>query len=303
MTINEIPLSQWHQEEEAWWNQYGEYMTFQWKLTPTLNKILKEGLEDDYVNFLFQPNEKLLDVGCGSGWLSMFFAERGMSVLGVDVSLEQINAANKLKQTNRLECVEFECCDLIQWDVEKYKGQFSSVFVSAFLHHLPDIELEVVMKKIETVLKPGGKVYLYEPMKCSTQRRSIIKAIDFMNNFMGHLFLNLIPKWFNLYSQRHHKEMDRGYQMCSPHERPVDVELLKRICADTFEIQEIKGRHLFSLGFAMQSMGLKDMPRKLYAMIAVLLFMEDRVLMRLFNWQDFSMPNRFILCSIKLIRK
>ena len=299
----EISLEQWHQEEEAWWNRHGDYMTFQWKLTPLLNLILKSNLEKEYVNFLFRPNEKLLDVGCGSGWLSTLFAKRGMSVLGLDVSQTQIDAAIRLKKELQLHNAEFECCDLIDWDVERHKGQFGSVFVSAFLHHLPDVELEQVMKKIEYVLKPGGRVFLYEPMKSGSRRSFVIKSIDYLNNVFMHLTLNLLPSWFRLYSQRHLAETAEGYQMGSPHERPVDVDLLKKVCGESFDVQEIKGQHLYSLGFAMQMMGLKPIPRKIYNVLAVLLYLEDKLLMKLFDWQRFSMPQRFILCSVKLIRK
>jgi SAM-dependent methyltransferase len=304
MKTDDASLKTWHEDEEAWWDKYGTYMTYQWKLTPSLNKILRAELENDFEQFLLNPNENLLDLGCGGGWLSLHFAEKGMDVLGVDISHEQINAANKSKIDKKLENLEFVCCDFIQWDTEKYKENFSNVFVNAFLHHLPEKELELIINKIATVLKPGGKVYMYEPLCSSSGVRSFsVRTIDLFSNYLNYFLLSAFPKWFDLYSDQHKIELKNGYQMCSPHERPVEIELIKKLCRNSFEIVEIKGWHLFSIGFAMQAMGLKDSIREIYSRLALFWFWLDKFLFRIFKWSDFSQPQRFILCSIKLVRK
>jgi 2-polyprenyl-3-methyl-5-hydroxy-6-metoxy-1,4-benzoquinol methylase len=303
MLTKDESLKQWHQDEEIWWDKYGEYMTYQWKLTPELESILKTELNNDYFDFLLNPGERLLDLGCGSGWLSLHFAERGMEVLGIDLSQQQINAANTLKTDSHLPNVEFECRDLAHWDCEKYKGQFSSVFVSAFLHHLAEVELEMIIGKIATVLKPGGRAYMYEPLKSSTTRSIMVRSIDLFNGVLMRLLMTVIPKVFDQFSTRHKLEVKNGYTMCSPREGPIDVELIEMLCADEFQIVEVKGWHLNSVGFAMQSMGLKDTLRKMYASAVRFLYWEEKLLFRTFGWQSFSRPARFILCGIKLVRK
>lgn len=150
------PLLQWHQDEKAWWNMYGDYMTYQWQLTPYLHDVIRTPLENEYVDYLLKPGGRLLDLGCGSGWLSFHFAEQGMSVLGIDVAKEQINAANELKLSRGVKNVSFECADFIAWDSSQYVGAFDSVFVSAFMHHLPEVELEQTVQKIASVVKQGG---------------------------------------------------------------------------------------------------------------------------------------------------
>lgn len=304
MKPKEVSLTKWHEDEEVWWDKYGNYMTYQWKLTPSLNKILRAELKNDYVEFLLNPNESLLDLGCGSGWLSLYFAERGMNVLGIDLSQEQINASNNLKAHSRLENLEFECCDLVKWDPGKHQGKFVSVFVSAFLHHLPEVELEMMFRKIATVLKPGGKVYLYEPLSSSSGTRCFsVRVVDAISNRLMCILLSVLPRWFDLFSNEYKEEFKNGYQMSSPHESPIDIELIKKFCSGSFEIIEMKGWHLFSLGFAMQSMALKESVRDKYSFLAALWFRVDRILFRMFKWQDFSQPGRFILCSMKLVRK
>ena len=302
MDPDEELMSKWHQDEEDWWDECGEYMTYQWKLTPALNEILRSELEADYINFLLHPDENLLDLGCGSGWLSVYFAERGMDVLGIDVSQGQINAANQFKSDKLKGNLEFECCDLIHWDCEKHSGKFCNVFVNAFLHHLPEAELEMVIRKISASLKPGGRVYMYEPLKVPSKKNLIVGLIDLFNRILLKLLLNVVPNWFGQFTDRHKAQLELGYRMCSPHEGPVDVESIKRFCAGSFEIVEMKGWHLNSLGFAMHLMGFKDGLRNAYRCVVEFLYWQDKVLFKVFGWQAFSQPQKFILCSIKLIK-
>ena len=44
------------------------------------------------------PPARLLDLGCGAGWTSIFFARRGYEVVGVDISEDMILHANANKR-------------------------------------------------------------------------------------------------------------------------------------------------------------------------------------------------------------
>ena len=303
MSINPIPLSKWHQDEKEWWDSYGEYMTYQWRLTPSLHKVVRSPLEKEYINYLLKPGGRLLDLGCGSGWLSLYFAEQGMSVLGIDVSREQISSANELKEKNHISSVDFECVDFIEWDVSGLDNSFDSVFVSAFIHHLPMIELEIVFQKIELIVKSGGRVFMYEPLTALRSRNLMVKVIDKICTAGLAILLDRLPNLLGLVSQRHKEELDRGYTMVSPHERPVDIDILKTFCKNSFEIDEVKGWHLHSLGFAMQVTSLKENVRKYYEPIGKFWYRIDKALFKTFGWDAFALPGRFILCGIKLVKK
>lgn len=296
-------LVQWHQDEEDWWNMYGDYMTYQWKLTPYLHDVVRTPLEKEYVDYLLKPGGRLLDLGCGSGWLSFHFAERGMSVVGIDVAKEQIGAANELKMARGEDNVSFECADFITWDSSQYTGAFDSVFVSAFMHHLPEVELEQTVRKIASVVKEGGRVFLYEPLTSTRSRRLAIKLLDRLCSLGLSLLLDKFPKWLGLTSERHKTELARGYKMTSPHERPVDVALLKKFCGSEFAILEIKGWHLHSLGFSMQVTTLRESARRYYEPLGCFWYGLDRVLFKCFGWESFSLPGRFILCGVKLTKQ
>jgi 2-polyprenyl-3-methyl-5-hydroxy-6-metoxy-1,4-benzoquinol methylase len=297
-------FDQWHEDEMVWWNKNGAFMSYQWRLTKKLNKIIRAKLESDYTSFLFAPGERLLDLGCGSGWLSLHFANLGMEVLGIDVSKEQIKEARALKVGIGKIPPDFLSVDFIDWNTDEYNKKFDKVFVNAFLHHLPDAELEMTFKKIALLVKPGGKVFMYEPLT-SVQAKSFwpLKAMDLALNLSIETLVTRMPRWLNLFNAKYKDALANGYTMNSPHERPIDSQLIKKFSKESFKIIEIKGWHLYSLGFAMQSMNLRSFTGFFNAIIARVLFFTDGLFFKLFGWEKFSQPGRFILCGIKLIRK
>jgi 2-polyprenyl-3-methyl-5-hydroxy-6-metoxy-1,4-benzoquinol methylase len=295
-------IIKWHKDEREWWDKNGNYMTYQWKLTPMLHKVIRNDLESDYIAYLMHPGGRLLDLGCGSGWLSAHFAAHGMSVLGIDISQEQINSANNMKNNRGLTCVDFICTDFIDWDSNAYVGHFDSVFVSAFMHHLPDVELELIINKIASLVRPGGRVYLYEPLITGTSRRFWFKVLDFTLCLPQRILLNKLPIWFGFVSTRHMAEMARGYTSTSPHEHPVNIRHIERFCGDRFIFLEVRGWHLHSLSFSMRVTELTERARSFYEPLGRILYHIDQLLFRWFGWEAFSTPDHFILCGIKLLR-
>lgn len=303
MSIKQITNQKWHNEEKEWWDANGSYMSYQWSLNSKMNQVLRSELEADYVNYLLKPGEALLDVGCGSGWLSIDFANNDMDVLGIDISETQIKNAISSKTNKNIKNVEFECADLIHWDSNKYENKFQCVFLNAFLHHLPENELKLIFEKISAVMKPGGRVYLYEPLCCEPPQNRLATMADFFFKSLLYLLIFYLPKFLNMYSDKHKKELSRGYTMNSPHERPINIAWLDQYCSDHFDVFEVKPWHLYSMAFGMQSMALKPRLTSLYSLLAAPWYQIDKCLFKLFGWRAFSKPNRFILCSIKLVKK
>jgi 2-polyprenyl-3-methyl-5-hydroxy-6-metoxy-1,4-benzoquinol methylase len=292
---------QWQADERGWWNSFGDYMTQQWKLTPFINWCVRRTMEADRDKYLLAPGGSLLDVGCGGGWLSAHFATLGMDVLGIDISEVQIAAATKLSASINCEKTKFICADMSEWDCAGYEGQFDSAFINAFLHHLPDGEMSAVLAKVARVLKPGGVAYLYEPLESSTTSRNVfVQIVDRVCNGLIVLFLGRLPSALGLYDTHHKEQLSRGYSMQSPRERPLNIEQLQRAVSPHFLLLEVKAWHLFSIGAGMQVMACRRWARSLLSFIVPLLYFADRIILRVQPWQNFSLPGRFILCSLKM---
>ncbi len=92
-----------------------------------------------------RPGERILDLGCGDGYLTARLAALGCDVLGVDASAAQVEAARRAgvrADTMRAEDLAFE-------------SAFDAVFSNATLHWVKDAER--VVARVFRALKPGGR--------------------------------------------------------------------------------------------------------------------------------------------------
>ena len=104
------------------------------------------------------PPLRVLDIGCGTGWTSRFFARRGYQVLGVDICPEMIEAARTVNEREELPNLEFQVCD---YETMTHVAEFDiAVFYDA-LHH--SVDEEAALRMAYQALKPGGICITSEP--------------------------------------------------------------------------------------------------------------------------------------------
>ncbi len=92
-----------------------------------------------------QPNERILDLGCGDGALAERIAAGGATVIGVDSSPAMVEAA-------RRRSVDARVADARGLP---FRGEFDAVLTNAVLHWIP--EAEQVALSVGRCLKPGGR--------------------------------------------------------------------------------------------------------------------------------------------------
>src|SRR3954468_5439901 len=85
------------------------------------------------------PGSRVLDMGCGPGWTSLFLARAGYRVVGVDIAERMIEVAQERgAQEAAGSDVEFLVGDMEDLDLGRY--DFSSVLFFDCLHHCPKFE-------------------------------------------------------------------------------------------------------------------------------------------------------------------
>jgi trans-aconitate methyltransferase len=92
-----------------------------------------------------RPGERILDLGCGDGALTIKLVQIGCALVGVDASAEMVAAARALGLDARV--VDGQSLD--------FAGEFDAVFSNAALHWMK--EPERVLAGVWRALKPGGR--------------------------------------------------------------------------------------------------------------------------------------------------
>jgi len=115
-----------------------------------------------YVHFIIRraanpkKDDKILDIGCGTGKLLSRMSRRGIGSLGklvgVDISENMIQVAKKKTEDN----IEYLVCN--SSDLPFRDNYFDIVVNSVSFHHY--FEQEKTLKEMNRVLKTQGKLYL-----------------------------------------------------------------------------------------------------------------------------------------------
>lgn len=92
-----------------------------------------------------QPNECILDLGCGDGVLTKKLADLGCKVIGLDSSPRLVAAARKLG----LHVVESDACKM------DFHAEFDAVFSNGALHWMKNAE--IVLGRVAKALRPKGR--------------------------------------------------------------------------------------------------------------------------------------------------
>ncbi len=125
-----------------------------------LRKYAHRTQYDSILRFI-NPGDKVLDLGCGEGTLSILMAQKGAIVTGVDISDDNIKNANKYAQEKGLN-IEFKLGDAEKTDLPG--KSFDVVVSSHVLEHLPDFHKGVL--EIERLSRRQAIIALPTCLNC-----------------------------------------------------------------------------------------------------------------------------------------
>lgn len=108
-----------------------------------------------------RPTSHLLSLGCGIGDTELLVAPHVGRITGVDFSPAAIRQARADAAEAGLDNVEFLAAELSSLDLPPHS--FDAVIAIFFLHHLPEPELELAVRRIPSLLKRGGVFYSLDP--------------------------------------------------------------------------------------------------------------------------------------------
>ena len=131
----------------------------------TRNKPFSDGACGRYlgdlglvIELLPPPPARVLDLGVGSGWTSLFLARRGYDVVGRDICPDMIALAGQNRDRLEADSASFEIGD---YESMPHRSAFDAVLFYDALHHAED-ERAALLAAF-AALKPDGVCLTVEP--------------------------------------------------------------------------------------------------------------------------------------------
>jgi SAM-dependent methyltransferase len=184
----------------------------------------------------------VLEIGCGTGWITYELAAAGAAVIACDISPGAVTKTQALLERNGLgsRCRTF--VGAVE-EIDLPKGSVDIVLGFAILHHL---DLDTALDKIHRLLGPGGRLVAAEPLG---------------SNPAINLYRVLTP------------------QFRTPDEHPLD---LREFCAGNAVSWSISHREFYLTAMAPLALAYVPGGKAVYPRVAPLFHRLDRRLMRTF---------------------
>jgi SAM-dependent methyltransferase len=137
------------------------------------------------VTLALEPGSSILDVGCGSGWLSEYFARLGYVVKGIDISPDLIEMSRErvarvpygADHETPLRC-EFEIHDV---EMSALDEPFDAIICYDSLHHFQDEK--AVIQNVAKMMNVGGALFILEGDRPPAGSSSEEELHQVMNEF------------------------------------------------------------------------------------------------------------------------
>jgi 2-polyprenyl-3-methyl-5-hydroxy-6-metoxy-1,4-benzoquinol methylase len=131
------------------------------------------------------PGARILDVACGSGWLSEYFARLGYDVTGIDISPDLIRISE-----DRVRGLPYRVdpetplrCRFLVHDVEREPlgEKFDALVCYDAMHHFADEQ--AVARNLAAMLNVGGLLFILEGTRPPQDSPGEAELIDVMQRF------------------------------------------------------------------------------------------------------------------------
>ncbi|MFZ0890153.1 MAG: corrinoid protein-associated methyltransferase CpaM [Candidatus Binataceae bacterium] len=124
-----------------------------------------------------EEGQRVLDVGCGTGALTMRAARRGARVKGIDVNAQMLEIARQRAGASGLaDNVDLQQMGIAELDAE-LPGSYDLVMSGLCFSELSEDEIAYGLGQIVRVLKPGGLLLVADEVKPPDLARRLLHAL------------------------------------------------------------------------------------------------------------------------------
>ena len=124
------------------------------KMLPVVGSVLK------------RKPKRILDIGCGYGALTIFFAMQGIETVGIDLKSDALAAGGKLAETLGIKNVIFETMDACAISL----SGFDMAISTDFYEHLTYEQQPMHLRSVWQTLKAGGTYIIRAPHRANIRQ-------------------------------------------------------------------------------------------------------------------------------------
>jgi ubiquinone/menaquinone biosynthesis C-methylase UbiE len=110
----------------------------------------------DHLASHIERGQQVLDMGCGTGALTLRAAQRGAKVKGIDINAQMLEiTGQRVKNAGLMESVELVEMGVAELDAEEAR-RYDAVMSGLCLSELSEDEVRYALKQVARILRPGG---------------------------------------------------------------------------------------------------------------------------------------------------
>lgn len=299
--------------EQEWWNTNAEIVEKIWAQSDVIQKTIRLPYLSKMKSFFLSDAKsipvKILEVGCGTGWVCRMIADKDFHVIGTDFSEEQIRIATE----NSILYNKDKYCTYKLADASTFQEDIDGVVIHGILHHLSKKELSVFFNALSKV-PSGTKVFLFEPsfFKAPSRNATIFERI--LNKIIitiKGIALSLIKKIGKkddvLYQAMDtiYKDAEKNGWYISPKEVPFQEGELESYLNPNFSLLDkfIVNRTELDIAQSLTFFSIDKNPSFIFTklFIPVVRFLDNLLLAR--NFRAFTLTNSHLFLCLAYIKK
>lgn len=137
-----------NENEINYWNKY--YLTE----TAPINHSNFAKFAFDYM----KAKSSILDLGCGNGRDSLYFAENGLKVTSIDQSESGLEFINKIAKKRKMN-ISINKGDFVTSDV-LVKNSYDNIYSRFTIHSITKVQENLLIKNVYNSLNEGGQFFI-----------------------------------------------------------------------------------------------------------------------------------------------
>lgn len=121
--------------------------------------------------------QRVLDIGCGTGALTLRAAKKGAKVKGIDINSQMLEIAKKRVAEANLE-QNVELCEMGVAELGcEEAGSYDVVMSGLCFSELTEDELIYTLKEVKRILKPGGTLLIVDEVRATSISKRILNCL------------------------------------------------------------------------------------------------------------------------------